>query len=121
MLFTEPTFLFLFLPILLGLYFVVPARARNWLLLAASIVFYAKGGGTFTFLIAGSIAFNYVAALAIDRHRGTSTGRWLLRGTVTANLVVLAIFKYANFIADNTNALLSPLGAPATIASKSAG
>jgi D-alanyl-lipoteichoic acid acyltransferase DltB (MBOAT superfamily) len=100
-LFTEPTFLFLFLPVLLALYFAVPDRGRNWLLLTASVIFYAKGGGTFTFLIAGSIAFNYFAALAIDRNRGTSTGRWLLRGTVAGNLVVLAIFKYANFIADN--------------------
>jgi len=112
-LFTEPTFLFLFLPVLLALYFAVPDRGRNWLLLAASVIFYAKGGGTFTFLIAGSIAFNYFAALAIDRNRGTSTGRWLLRGTVAGNLVVLAIFKYANFIADNVNVLLAPLGGPA--------
>ena len=113
MLFTEPTFLFLFLPVLLAMYFVSADRARNWLLLAASVIFYAKGGGTFTFLIAGSIGFNYLAALAIDRHRGTSTGRWLLRGTVAANLVVLAIFKYANFIADNANALFAPFGVPA--------
>ena len=112
MLFTEPTFLFLFLPVLLALYFAVPDRGRNWLLLAASVIFYAKGGGTFTFLIAGSIAFNYAAALAIDRYRGTCTGRWLLRGTVAANLIVLAIFKYANFIADNVNVFLGPIGGP---------
>ena len=55
MLFTEPTFLFLFLPVLLALYFAPdrdhhrPARAHsvygNWLLLVASVIFYAKGGG----------------------------------------------------------------------------
>jgi alginate O-acetyltransferase complex protein AlgI len=112
-LFTEPTFLFLFLPVLLGLYFVSADRARNWLLLAASLLFYAKGGGSFTFLIAASIVFNYFAALAVNRHRGTARGKWLLRGTVAANLVVLAIFKYANFIADNVNVVLRPLGAPA--------
>ena len=54
MLFTEPTFLFLFLPILLLLYFVpltrVHGRYGNWLLLAASVIFYAKGGGAFTWL-----------------------------------------------------------------------
>jgi len=111
-LFTEPTFLFLFLPVLLALYFLSAGRARNWLLVAASVIFYAKGGGTFTFLIAASIAFNYFAALAIDRHRGRPTGRWLLRGTVAGNLVLLAVFKYAIFIADNVNVLLGPLGAP---------
>src|SRR5262249_62169543 len=56
-LFTEPTFLFLFLPTLLALYFA-PAVGRgrhrtvhgaygNWLLLVASVLFYAKGGGAF--------------------------------------------------------------------------
>jgi alginate O-acetyltransferase complex protein AlgI len=111
-LFTEPTFLFLFLPVLLAAYFLPWHGYRNWLLLVASVVFYAKGGGTFTFLIAASIAFNYVAALWIDCYRGTSRGRWLLRGTVAANLTVLAAFKYANFLADNLNAMLGLAGAP---------
>ena len=48
MLFTEPTFLFLFLPVLLALYFATFSRSHgvygNWLLMIASIVFYAKGG-----------------------------------------------------------------------------
>ena len=39
MLFTEPTFLFVFLPILLALYQLPGVRYRNWLLLAASIIF----------------------------------------------------------------------------------
>ena len=34
----------------------------------------------------------------MDRYRGTPTGRWLLRGTVAIDLLVLAVFKYANFI-----------------------
>jgi len=48
-LFTEPTFLFLFLPVLLALYFATFRREHgsygDWLLLVASIVFYATGGG----------------------------------------------------------------------------
>ena len=112
MLFTEPTFLFLFLPILLALYAVPGDRYRNWLLLVASVIFYAKGGGAFTWLIAASIAFNYVAAIKVDQYRGTRAGTWLLRGVVALNLSVLAIFKYANFIADNANVLLTSFGAP---------
>ncbi len=75
MLFTEPTFLFLFLPVLLGA--VLPASSRrarraygNWLLLVASVIFYAKGGGAFTWLMLGSIAFNYWMAIAVDRGTG---------------------------------------------------
>jgi len=120
-LFTEPTFLFLFLPVLLLLYFAPQAAwaARsgqsrhgiyaNWLLLVASIVFYAKGGGAFTWLMLGSIAFNYWIAIAISSARGpredSGRARLLLAFAVTVNLVVLGIFKYANFFADNVNAL----------------
>jgi alginate O-acetyltransferase complex protein AlgI len=111
-LFTEPTFLFLFLPVLLALYFASLSRRHgvygNWLLLIASVVFYAKGGGAFTWLMLGSIAFNYWMARAIDRaiKGGTGHGPALLAVTIAVNLAVLGIFKYANFAAGNLNALL---------------
>ena len=110
MLFTEPAFLFLFLPILLGLYFLRGSREHaaygNWLLLAASVLFYAKGGGAFTWLMLGSIAFNYWMAISVDRAHGTPAAGRRLAFAVTVNLVVLGVFKYANFFADNVNALL---------------
>ena len=110
MLFTEPTFLFLFLPLLLGLYFIRGSREHagygNYLLLAASVIFYAKGGGAFTWLMLGSIAFNYWMAIAVDRAFGTPAASRRLAFAVTVNLVVLGVFKYANFFADNVNALL---------------
>jgi alginate O-acetyltransferase complex protein AlgI len=135
MLFTEPTFLFAFLPLLLALYYV-PGRLKpaptsvsrggrrqpalhygNWLLVIASVVFYARGAGAFTSLILGSIAFNYVAALLVDRWRGRPAGRRVLILSVGANLLSLAIFKYAGFLATNVNALLglsgvAPLAVP---------
>ncbi len=111
MLFTEPTFLFLFLPLLLLLYFIRGSREHaaygNWLLLAASVIFYAKGGGAFTWLMLGSIAFNYWMAIAVDRAHGTPAAARRLAFAVTVNLVVLGIFKYANFFADNVNAVLT--------------
>jgi len=124
-LFTEPTFLFLFLPLLLALYFA-PDLARlaqhhasaahgsyaNWLLLAASVLFYAKGGGAFTWLMLGSIAFNYWMAIAVDRAADRQQARRWLALAVTANLVVLGIYKYANFFADNLNALAGASGLP---------
>jgi alginate O-acetyltransferase complex protein AlgI len=126
-LFTEPTFLFLFLPLLLALYFVpdvrrafspatsVHAAYGNWLLLVASIVFYAKGGGPFTWLMLASIAFNYSIAIAIDRRRDSGGARPLLAFAVAANLIVLGIFKYANFFADNVNTLFLALGVPPVV------
>jgi alginate O-acetyltransferase complex protein AlgI len=111
-LFTQPSFLFLFLPVLLALYFALPQRgpSRNVLLLAASVLFYAKGAGAFTWLIAALIAFNYTAARMVDRRRHTPAGRWLLAAAVTADLLVLAVFKYADFTVSNVNALWAAMG-----------
>ena len=120
-LFTEPTFLFLFLPVLLALYFATFSREHaaygNALLLVASVVFYAKGGGSFTWLMLASIAFNYWAAIAIDRRRGLPQAKQLLAFAVGANLVVLGVFKYANFFGANVNSLalalhIHPLAMP---------
>jgi len=107
LLFTEPSFLFLFLPLLLALYFLKrPHRGyANLLLLAASVLFYARGGGAFTWLMLGSIAFNYFMAIAVARDRSKA---WLA-AAITVNLAVLGVFKYANFFADNVNALLVAL------------
>ena len=73
MLFTEPAFLFLFLPVLLALYFAPASRSHgrygNWLLLVASVIFYAKGGGSFTWLMLASIAFNYFMAILVAARR----------------------------------------------------
>ena len=76
MLFTEPSFLFLFLPVLLALYYLKRPHAgyANVLLLAASVVFYAKGGGPFTWLMLGSIAFNYLMAIVVARRHSKA---WL--------------------------------------------
>lgn len=109
MLFSEPTFLFLFLPVLLALYFATLSRDHgsygNWLLLAASLIFYAKGGGVFTWLILGSIAFNYWMAILIDRTRDAGGATLWVGLAVAVDLAVLAMFKYAGFFADNVNSL----------------
>ena len=115
MLFTEPTFLFLFLPVLLGLYFLRRPHAAyaNWLLLIASVIFYAKGGGAFTWLMLASIAFNYWMAIAVDRARASGHARSACSAlAIAVNLVVLGVFKYANFFADNVNAVAAAIGAP---------
>jgi len=111
-LFTEPTFLFLFLPVLLALYYAGRGRVwHNWLLLAASVLFYARGAGAFTALVLSSIAFNYLAALAVDRWRGSPPGQWMLAGAITANLLVLLVFKYADFTIANVNTAMAAFGA----------
>jgi alginate O-acetyltransferase complex protein AlgI len=113
-LFTEPIFLFLFLPLLLGLYFLTRVHATygNCLLLVASVIFYAKGGGAFTWLMLGSITFNYWMAIAVDRAQRVSRARSraCLTAAVAANLIVLGWFKYANFFTQNVNGILATFG-----------
>ncbi|MGV3723123.1 MAG: MBOAT family protein, partial [Actinomycetota bacterium] len=78
MLFTEPSFLFLFLPFLLLTYYVTPHRWRNSVLLLASLLFYAFGEWRFLPWMGVSIALNYIFAVSIERSRGSSRARWIL-------------------------------------------
>ena len=110
MLFTEPTFLFAFLPLLLAVYYVTPLAARNALLVVASVLFYARDGGAFTWLILASIAVNTVAAVWVDRLRGTPAATRLLIAIVGLNLLSLATFKYSGFLVDNLNVGLAAIG-----------
>ncbi len=105
MVFASPIFLFLFLPLTLAAYFVVPRAARNGVLLVASLAFYAWGEAPYLALVLGSVAFNYAIGAAIGRSADPVTRkRWLATG-IAGNLAVLGIFKYANFAVANVNAL----------------
>jgi alginate O-acetyltransferase complex protein AlgI len=110
MVFSSIPFLFFFLPLFLGAYFLTPSiRAKNLLTLASSLLFYGWGEPWFVLVLLASIAFNTLAALVI----GARTGRArtvALTTAVTANLLLLATFKYADFLAANLDILLHPLG-----------
>ena len=102
MLFSSIEFLFLFLPIVLAGYYVLPFRfgLKNAWLLAASLFFYAWGEPRFVFVMVASIAFNYFAALGLEalRTRGkTAAARWLLAAAVAGNLLLIGAYKYLNF------------------------
>lgn len=114
MLFSEPVFVFLFLPLLLLGYALTPRAARNTLLLLASLLFYAWGEGFFVLVMLGSIAFNYLVGLLLEAGRGRRRLRplALLLG-VAGNLALLIVFKYAGFLVTNLNLLLAGLKLPA--------
>ena len=87
MLFTSIEFLFLFLPLTLAVYYLLPFRwnLKNYWLPMASLGFYAWGEPKFVFAMVASIAFNYVVALVVERLRsrmrmtaakGRSPVRW---------------------------------------------
>jgi alginate O-acetyltransferase complex protein AlgI len=110
MLFSEPAFLFTFLPLVLLTLAVVPRSMRNAALLCASLIFYAWGEKLFVLAMLGSIAWNYVGGLVVDRLGHNRRGFVALSIVVAVNLVALATLKYTAFFVENLNAMLSVLG-----------
>ncbi|MDT5156266.1 MAG: alginate O-acetyltransferase complex protein AlgI [Acidobacteriota bacterium] len=110
MLFTEPLFLFLFLPLLLSVYYVAPGRFRNLILIAASFIFYFAGEKFFSWVLLLSVLLNYSTARAIDRRGDKRARRRALGVGVAGNLLLLVVFKYTNFLVANVNAPLARLG-----------
>ncbi len=105
MVFASPIFLFLFLPLTLAAYFVVPRAWRNGVLLVASLLFYSWGEAPYLALVLGSVAFNFAIGAAIGRSSdATARKRWLALA-IAGNLAALAVFKYTNFAVANVNAL----------------
>jgi hypothetical protein len=109
-LFTEPTFLFIYLPIVLALYFGAPRSVRGYVLTLASIVFYAVGEWAFLPWLVASTAASYYIAIGLDRWRGTRAARVLLVVGIALDLALLVVFKYAAFITTNVNELLGLAG-----------
>ncbi len=106
MLFSSNIFLFLFLPLTLLGYLLMPKPAKNLFLLVMSLVFYAWGEPRFVLVMIGSIVFNYGMALLIDRTRGNKKlCKKLLIVCITGNLGLLFVYKYLDFMLTNVNRL----------------
>lgn len=104
MVFSSSVFLIVFLPITLLAYFIVPARfikARNSVLLAASLVFYGWGEPKYILIMIFSIVFNYVCGLAAGKNRSKA----VLILCVVGNLALLGYFKYTDFVLETVNRL----------------
>ena len=110
MLFNSIGFLFGFLPVVVGLYYVLafsPLHAlRRPLLILATLVFYAIGGAQFLPLLLASTVFNYLAGFAVERLasvRGGKAKPLALVAAILANIALLGYFKYFNFLALSAN------------------
>ena len=116
MVFSDPVFVYFFLPICLLAYWVGGWRRRNVLICCAGTIFYMWAGGGLVLLLAGTIVVNYFAAnsLAVLRLSRPSAGRWLVRATVAANLASLGLWKYGGFAAEQSARLMRALGLEAT-------
>ena len=105
MLFSSMSFVFVFLPLVLILYWLCRSRdAKNAVLLAASLLFYGWGEPKYLLVMLISILVTWGAALVIA---GTKRKRLGLACAVIVDLGILVYFKYTNFIFENINAVFS--------------
>jgi alginate O-acetyltransferase complex protein AlgI len=110
-LFSSFVFLFAFLPVFLGLYYLAPSRWRNAVALAGSVVFYAWGAPRFLVILLLSTALDYGISKGMERAAaGTARRRWLLGAAVGINLLLFLYCKYANFFVDQVGGLMTAFG-----------
>ena len=107
MVFSSLTFLFAYLPAVLLVYYAVPRRFRNLVLLLVSLFFYGWGEPVYVLLMIASITFNYFFGREIGKYRDSDRekARKYLIACIALNLLLLGFFKYWDFLAGNLNAL----------------
>lgn len=104
MLFNSLHFLF-FLPIVIALYYLIPFKLRWVLIFLASCYFYMALVPKYILILFLIILIDYVSALLIERKTG-STRKLLLVLSICSNVLLLAFFKYFNFLNENLSLLL---------------
>lgn len=111
MLFSSIEFLFFFLPLSLILYFAVPRRLRNVILLAVSLVFYGWGEPLYVLLMVATVVADYLFGLLVARRHSRA---WLITAVI-CNLALLGFFKYYDFFASLVGLPLLGLALPVGI------
>ena len=116
MVFSSLMFLFVYLPVTLAVYYLVPLRARNLALLLASLVFYGWGEPVYILIMIASVAVNYICGLLVQKYRENDRkARRIVLSSVLFNLALLFFFKYFDFAIESLRRIpalsfLRPLG-----------
>lgn len=113
MLFNSISFVFFFL-IVTSLYFLLPHKYRWFLLLVASCIFYMAFVPIYILILGFTIVIDYYAGIYIENANGARR-KLLLTVSLVANIGILAVFKYYNFISENLTNLLQALGLDVSI------
>ncbi|MBN2220850.1 MAG: MBOAT family protein, partial [Vallitaleaceae bacterium] len=106
MVFSSLFFIFLYLPVILFLYYIVPSRTwKNLILILASLTFYAWGEPVWVSLLIFSATIDYFHGLLVEKYRGKWQSKLGLASSLVLNLSLLAIFKYMGMFVESFNAL----------------
>ena len=104
MVFSSLLFMFIYLPVVLAVYYLVPVRWRNPWLFAVNMVFYGWGEPVYILLMLFSICINFFSGILVERYREDKrrAKRVILINTIV-NLSMLAFFKYYDLFAETLN------------------
>ncbi len=108
MVFSSLLYLFRFFPIVILLYFAVPRKFKNFILLITSLFFYAWGEPRYVFLMMATILLDYVTGILLEyfmNQEKAMRAKVTLIVSIVLNLSGLCFFKYIGFITDNINAI----------------
>lgn len=108
MVFSSFVFLLVFLPIVLIIYYLCPARVRNLVLFIASLIFYAWGEPVYVLIMLFSTVFDYTNGRLIERFKNngrTTAAKVTLIIDLCGNLGILGFFKYTDFFIGTINSL----------------
>ena len=105
MVFSSIPFLFYFLPAVMAVYFLVPRKLKNAVLLFFSLLFYGWGEPKLLWLMVGTIVLFYLCGLAIHRAQKQGWKKAWLTVSVVISLSLLGLFKYADLFVSSLNSL----------------
>ena len=101
MIFSSIPFLYCFLPLVVLVYFLVPRKLKNAVLLLFSLGFYAWGEPKYVFLMLATIGAFYLCGLGIHGAKTQTLKKLWLTVSIVIGIGLLAIFKYADFFIEN--------------------
>jgi len=110
MVFSSAIFIFVFLPICLGGYYLIPKTkrgAKNVFLLIMSLCFYGYGEPFFVFIMIASIFINWAFGLAVDKYRGRAAAKRFLVAMIGWNVGIFFIYKYLDFSIETVDRFLN--------------
>ena len=108
MVFSSCLFLFAFLPLVMALYFISPTKVKNYVLLVASLIFYAWGEPSFVFVMIGVVVVDYISAILIEKFfENKRLRQTILFLTIAINFAFLVYFKYAGLFVNTFTSIFS--------------
>lgn len=102
MVFSSPIFLFVFFPIMFGIYYLLKNKYKNGWLLLCSLVFYGWSGIKYLILLLVIVGFNFIISVQLEKKKKI----WLISGIII-NVGILGIYKYLGFLLENISFLVS--------------